>query len=165
MKAVVTATSAIIEDVKVYEARPTRADVDLDNLSALRERAEATLSNLVAASRMHATSAGMAPVSLLDAAASHVSATVTELAKMIFIRKTARVSLDERSPPLSGSELQSRSHSTVAYSSSLRLVDELRSSFSGMNSPPALHQSPELGGSDHSASSGSGEDAWAELRV
>ncbi|KAJ7928520.1 hypothetical protein B0H13DRAFT_2652973 [Mycena leptocephala] len=63
MKAVVNAVSSIVDDIRAFEARPSRerSDVDVDALAALRERAEATLSNLVAASKTHATSAGMSP--------------------------------------------------------------------------------------------------------
>lgn len=77
MKTVVNAVTNIIEDTRTFERRPARerADVDIEALRALRDRAEATLSNLVTASKTHATSSGMAPVSLLDAAASHVSMT------------------------------------------------------------------------------------------
>ena len=49
-------------------------------LKALRERAEAMVSNLVTLSKTHTTSSGMY---LLDAAASHVSVTVTEIGKTV----------------------------------------------------------------------------------
>ncbi|KIJ65805.1 hypothetical protein HYDPIDRAFT_27039 [Hydnomerulius pinastri MD-312] len=120
MKVVVNSSSAIIEDVRAYESRPARVDVDVDNLRSLRERLEATLSNLVAASKTHATSSGMSPVSLLDAAASHVSATVTEISKTIFIRKATRAEQEEFSSP----QLPSQS---ASYAPSLRSIDELRS--------------------------------------
>ncbi|KAI6131244.1 hypothetical protein EDD17DRAFT_639635 [Pisolithus thermaeus] len=122
MKTVVTSTSAIIDDVRAYESRPAREDVDIDGLRSLRERLEVTLSNLVAVSNTHATSCGMSPVSLLDAAASHVSVTVTEIAKIIFIRKAPR---DLPSPP---PQSQSVSSSTAATTAPLRAVEELRSS-------------------------------------
>ncbi|KAH7921276.1 hypothetical protein BV22DRAFT_1038847 [Leucogyrophana mollusca] len=122
MKAVVTSMSAIIEDVRAYEQRPTRADVDIDNLRSLRERAEATLTNLVAASKTHATSSGMSPVSLLDAAASHVSATLTEIAKMVCIRKASRNEQEEFSAPIASSS------QPAAFAPSLRSIDEMRSS-------------------------------------
>ncbi|KAG9220958.1 hypothetical protein CCMSSC00406_0002442 [Pleurotus cornucopiae] len=127
MKAIVNTVSAIIEDVRTYERRSPRdrADVDLEALRALRERAEATLSNLTTASRTHATSSGMSPVSLLDAAASHVSATITEIGKTILIRKATRAEQEQFSP--SGSSGPS---STNGYSPALRSVDELRSSAS-----------------------------------
>lgn len=72
MKSIVNAVTVIIEEVRAFERRPQRdrAEVDVDALQALRERAEATLSNLVVAVKTHATGNGMSPVSLLDAAAS-----------------------------------------------------------------------------------------------
>lgn len=85
MKAAVNVVSSVVEDVRLYAQRPQRerSEVDQDMLKALREEADATLSNLVTASKTHVTSSGMSPVSLLDAAASHVSATVTEIGKMV----------------------------------------------------------------------------------
>jgi len=99
MKSVVNAVTNILDDVKAFEARlpRDRGDVDTEALSSLRERAEATLSNLVAASKTHASSAGMSPVSLLDAAASHVSATITEFGRMICIRKATKTEQEQAS--------------------------------------------------------------------
>ena len=87
MKAVVNAVTAITDDLRQFERRPRSDEVDLDILRSLSDRAEATLSNLVVATKSHATGAGMSPVSLLDAAASHVSSTITEIAKVAFIRR------------------------------------------------------------------------------
>lgn len=87
MKAVVNAVTAITDDLRQFERRPRSDEVDLDVLRSLRDRAEATLSNLVVATKSHATGAGMSPVSLLDAAASHVSSTITEVARVAFIRR------------------------------------------------------------------------------
>lgn len=99
MKSVVNAVTNILDDVKSFERRSPRdrGDVDTEALSSLRDRAEATLSNLVAASKTHAASAGMSPVSLLDAAASHVSATITELGRTIFIRKATKAEQEQAS--------------------------------------------------------------------
>lgn len=97
MKAVVNAVSAIVEDVRLVERRGPPRDVDVETLRGLRERAEATLRNLVAAFQTHATSAGMAPVSLLDAAASHVSAAITEIGRTVCIRKATAAELDDKS--------------------------------------------------------------------
>jgi len=123
MKSIVNAVTSIIEDVKAFERRPQRdrADVDVDALRSLRERADATLSNLVAATKTHASSAGMSPVSLLDAAASHVSATVTEIGRTVFIRKATKAEQEQASfgvyPP----------SATNGFSPALRAVDEARS--------------------------------------
>ncbi|KAF8070406.1 hypothetical protein FPV67DRAFT_1017824 [Lyophyllum atratum] len=149
MKSVVNAVSAIIDDVRAFERRPQRdrSDVDSDALRSLRERAEATLSNLVAASKTHATSSGMSPVSLLDAAASHVSATITEIGRTVCIRKATKAEQDQFSQAS-----YSSATATSGFSPSLRSVDEVRSShqrkgssnsissrgrFSDMSSPPS----------------------------
>lgn len=117
-KAVVTSSTAIIDDVRAYEQRPPHADVDLEILRSLRERAEATLTNLVAASKTHATSSGMSPVSLLDAAASHVSVTLTEIVKMIYIRKASRTEQEDFVPPSNSGSL--------LYTSSARSTEDVR---------------------------------------
>ncbi|OJT10034.1 hypothetical protein TRAPUB_13486 [Trametes pubescens] len=123
MKNVVNAVSAISDDVRAFERRPQRdrAEVDLEALQSLRERLDATLSNLVAAAKTHATSAGMAPVSLLDAAASHVSATVTEIGKTVHIRRATKAEQEQFAPAAAASS------ATNGYTPALRSVEELRS--------------------------------------
>lgn len=54
----------------------------------LKSRVSATANNLITASKNHAASAGLSPVSLLDAAASHLSTAVVELVKQVKIRPT-----------------------------------------------------------------------------
>jgi hypothetical protein len=127
MKAVVNAVSSIVDDIRAFEARPSRerSDVDVDALAALRERAEATLSNLVAASKTHATSAGMSPVSLLDAAASHVAVTITEIARTVCIRKASRAEQEA-----AAYSAPSTTTATNGFSPALRSVDE------GKTTPP-----------------------------
>ncbi|THG98490.1 hypothetical protein EW145_g7419 [Phellinidium pouzarii] len=121
MKAVVNAVTAIIEDVRSYERRHNSADVEIEGVHALRERAEATLSNLVTASKTHATSMGMSPVSLLDAASSHLSATVTELGKIIFIRKASAAEQEQFA-------LATRTNSfgLNGFAPTLRSIDEMQ---------------------------------------
>lgn len=121
MKVVVNSVTAIVEDVRAYERRRDRTDVDQDNVRSLRERAEATLSNLVAASKTHATSMGMSPVSLLDAAASHLSATVTDIGKTIFIRKASKAEQDQFMSSVVGSAF-----GTGTFSPSLRSIEEIK---------------------------------------
>lgn len=134
MKAVVTSTTAIIDDVRAYEQRPSRADVDVDILHTLRERAEATLTNLVAASKTHATASGMSPVSLLDAAASHVSVTLTEIAKMIYIRKASRAEQEEFMS----------SSGSLSYLSSARSTEDVRPSFERKGSTFSTRRSEDV---------------------
>jgi protein SPA2 len=123
MKSVVNAVTAITDDTEAFERRPARDrfDVDLDTLRSLRERADATLSNLVTASKTHATSSGMSPVSLLDAASSHVSAAVTEIGKTLHVRKATKT---EQEQFFRTAVPSSASVATNGYSPSLRSVDE-----------------------------------------
>ncbi|KAG5341528.1 hypothetical protein C0989_009889 [Termitomyces sp. Mn162] len=121
MKSVVNAVTAIVDDVRAFERRPQRerSDVDSEALRSLRERAEATLSNLVTASKTHATSSGLSPVSLLDAAASHVSATITEIGQTICIRKATKAEQEQSAQPSYAS-----STATNVFIPSLRTVEE-----------------------------------------
>lgn len=97
MKTVVNAVTNILDDMRAFERRPVRerADTDIEALRALRERADATMSNLVTASKTHATSSGMSPVSLLDAAASHLSVCISGVAKAVSIRKATRAEVEQ----------------------------------------------------------------------
>jgi len=129
MKAVVNAVTNIIEDIKAFESRSPREqfDVDIDALNSLKERAEATLSNLAAASRTHASSSGMSPVSLLDAAASHVSATITEIGRTIFIRKATKAEQDQAAY---NAFVLPSSSATGNFQPALRTVEESKSGHS-----------------------------------
>ncbi|KAF2273120.1 uncharacterized protein EI97DRAFT_482744 [Westerdykella ornata] len=71
----------------------------------LKSRVSATANNLITASKNHASSAGLSPVSLLDAAASHLSTAVVELVKHVRVRPTPAEELsngeeDDRPMPL-----------------------------------------------------------------
>ncbi|KAF2465365.1 uncharacterized protein BDR25DRAFT_86467 [Lindgomyces ingoldianus] len=71
----------------------------------LKSRVSATANNLITASKNHASSAGLSPVSLLDAAASHLSTAVVELVKYVKVRPTPEDELerdeeDDRPMPL-----------------------------------------------------------------
>lgn len=130
MKTVVNAVTNIVEDTRTFERRPARerADVDIEALRALRERAEATLSNLVAASKTHATSSGMAPVSLLDAAASHVSMCVTEIGRTVLIRKATRAEQEQFPYSVTPVSMMGNSPSPSSGFVPMRTIEELRTS-------------------------------------
>jgi len=86
---------------------------------------EATLSNLVTASKTHATSSGLSPVSLLDAAASHVSAAITELGRVVLLRRATKAEQEQHAPSSVGT-------ATNGFTPGLRTVEEMR--------PLATHQ-------------------------
>ena len=89
-KQVINAVARIDEDVQAYEGAGKATSLSEDeqeNLHALKSKCNATLSNLTTAARNHATSHGLSPVSLLDAAASHLSATIIELVRLLHLRR------------------------------------------------------------------------------
>lgn len=62
----------------------------------LRAKVSATANNLVTASKNFAMSRGLSPVSLLDAAASHLTSSVVELIRLVKIRPTPAQELEEQ---------------------------------------------------------------------
>ncbi len=72
----------------------------------LKSRVSATANNLITAAKNHASSNGLSPVSLLDAAASHLTTAVIELVKYVKVRPTPEDELgrddeeDDRPMPL-----------------------------------------------------------------
>jgi myosin heavy subunit len=61
----------------------------------LKARVSATANNLITATKNHASSGGLSPVSLLDAAASHLSTSVVELVKFVKVRPTPAEELED----------------------------------------------------------------------
>lgn len=103
MKAIVEAITEIGEDVKTFEAKPN-LDVDVNRLESLKYESTTRLSNLMQAARNHAMASGLSPVSLLDAAAGHLSANVVEIIKLLKIKRT----VNRRRSSLSIREMVSR---------------------------------------------------------
>jgi len=94
MKTVVMAARAITESVDQATTAALGLD-DTDVVAKLKSRVSATANNLITAAKNHATANGLSPVSLLDAAASHLTASVVELVKKVKIRPSPPGELDE----------------------------------------------------------------------
>ena len=128
MKSVVNAVSSITDDVRSFESNPNRFDIGEDTVRHLRERCEATLQNLVSAARNHASSFGLSPVSLMDAAASHVSAAIIDLVRLLLLRRAVATDRDvkegTRSPAEYGAVANNNGNHN--YKPSLRSIDETR---------------------------------------
>ncbi|OJJ46978.1 hypothetical protein ASPZODRAFT_65687 [Penicilliopsis zonata CBS 506.65] len=92
IKAVIFAIRHIIQDVDIPQS-------PADEMVQLRVKAKGqvsvTANNLITASKNFALSNGLSPVSLLDAAASHVSTAVVELIRLAKIRLTPEDELEE----------------------------------------------------------------------
>lgn len=61
----------------------------------LKTKVSATANNLITAAKNFAVSNGLSPVSLLDAAASHVSAAIVELVRLVKVRPTPAEELED----------------------------------------------------------------------
>ncbi|KAK0733583.1 hypothetical protein B0T26DRAFT_736496 [Lasiosphaeria miniovina] len=92
MKAVVVSVRRITQDID--ESAPNSEDV-LQEQAKLKSRVSSTANNLITASKNFANSAGISPVSLLDAAASHLVAAVVELLRTVKIRSTPAGELED----------------------------------------------------------------------
>ncbi|PWN28947.1 hypothetical protein BDZ90DRAFT_134968 [Jaminaea rosea] len=106
MKAVVLATTLVTDDVAKYEQMPTSAaNGDVESIGQLKPKISTTLNNLMTACRNHASAKGMSPVSLLDAAASHVSMTVVEMVKLAKVRPATAAEKEQYEAHFSGNTL------------------------------------------------------------
>ncbi|OAT09204.1 cell polarity protein [Blastomyces gilchristii SLH14081] len=93
MKAVVFAVRYITRDIE--NAQGSGADEHTQSRSRAKARVSATANNLITASKNFANSNGMSPVSLLDAAASHLTAAIIELVRTVKVRPTPADELGE----------------------------------------------------------------------
>ncbi|KAF2138304.1 uncharacterized protein K452DRAFT_301262 [Aplosporella prunicola CBS 121167] len=92
MKNVVVSVRHITADFDAAGSPPSSAggdeSTDAKRASKLKSRVSATANNLITASKNHAAAAGLSPVSLLDAAASHLTTAIVELVKIVKIKPT-----------------------------------------------------------------------------
>lgn len=92
MKSVVISVRRITKDI---DQSVPRGDELAQQRSKLKGRVSSTANNLITAAKNFANSAGLSPVSLLDAAASHLVAAVVELLRNVKIRVTPIGELEE----------------------------------------------------------------------
>ncbi|KAK4101623.1 hypothetical protein N658DRAFT_49492 [Parathielavia hyrcaniae] len=91
MKAVVVAVRRISKDI---DGPARNGDAAMQH-QKLKSRVSSAANNLITTSKNFASSAGISPVSLLDAAASHLVAAVVELLRAAKIRSTPADELEE----------------------------------------------------------------------
>lgn len=92
MKSVIVNIRRIIKDME--ESQPADEEA-IRQQQKLKSRVSATANNLITASKNFASAAGLSPVSLLDAAASHLVAALVELLRTVKIRATPASELDD----------------------------------------------------------------------
>ncbi|KFY13383.1 hypothetical protein V492_03311 [Pseudogymnoascus sp. VKM F-4246] len=91
MKNVIICVRNITQDMDNSTTNPELAQ----GQAKLKARVSATANNLITASKNFAAAKGLSPVSLLDAAASHVTTTVVELISTVKIRPTPASELED----------------------------------------------------------------------
>jgi hypothetical protein len=92
MKSVVVNVRRITQDID--EAPSSNGDL-AQQQAKLKSRVSVTANNLITASKNFAAANGLSPVSLLDAAASHLTAAVVELVRTVKIRPTPAGELED----------------------------------------------------------------------
>lgn len=92
MKSVVVSVRRISKDI---DETPIHDEEVAQQQSKLKAKVSTTANNLITASKNYASSAGISPVSLLDAAASHLTAAIVDLLRYVKIRVTPAEELDD----------------------------------------------------------------------
>lgn len=136
MKVVVMAVRRIMRDV---ETSQNHEDRSAPARLKVKGRVSATANNLITASRNFADSNGLSPVSLLDAAASHLSTAVIELVRLVKIRPTPADELEEEEDNIS--QVQSPGYFSIVPNHDRFSNNE--SIYSAM-SPPSVHSRSDL---------------------
>ena len=131
MKTVVLAVRHITQDV---DAAPDNKNEEVaQRRSKLKAKVSVTANNVITASKNYASSGGLSPVSLLDAAASHLTSAVVELVRIVKIRPTPAGELEDDDEP-SLEPLQSPGYFSVTHST--RRLSGNESVYSAVSSPP-----------------------------
>lgn len=92
MKAVVVSVRRITKDI---DGSTHNDEERMQQQNRLKSRVSQTANNLITASKNFAAAAGISPVSLLDAAASHLVAAVVEMLRTVKIRSTPAGELED----------------------------------------------------------------------
>lgn len=92
MKSVVVNVRTITQDI---DESPASSEELAQQQAKLKSRVSATANNLITASKNFASANGLSPVSLLDAAASHLTSAVVELVRTVKIRPTPAGELED----------------------------------------------------------------------
>lgn len=133
IKAVVMAVRHITQDI---DAASKLDDGNAPLRSKLKGRVSGTANNLITASKNFALANGLSPVSLLDAAASHLTTAIIQLIRTVKIRPTPAEETDgETEDDNHVAPLQSPGYFSVAHSQSRLSANE--SVYSAMSSPAA----------------------------
>ncbi|OAX81126.1 hypothetical protein ACJ72_04538 [Emergomyces africanus] len=136
MKAVVHAVRYITQDIEHAQGKD---DEQTHLRSRAKTRVSATANNLITASKNFANSNGISPVSLLDAAASHLTAAIIELVRTVKIRPTPADEIGDDDDEDNLSSMQSPTYFNVPPSLNRMSVND--SVYSAISSPRSIRSS------------------------
>ncbi|KAK2873462.1 hypothetical protein FQN49_002354 [Arthroderma sp. PD_2] len=136
MKSVVLAVRYITRDIDNAGNGKGTEDTSAIVRSRANTQISATANNLITASKNFSNSNGLSPVSLLDAAASHLTAAVVELVRKVKIRPTPEDELADEGEEDHLAPMQSPGYFSVAPS--LTRFSGNESIYSAISSPPSL---------------------------
>lgn len=89
MRNIVSCVRAVTGDINQSATNNLRIPKDVgERRKKLEARVAATSNNLITTAKNHATAGGLAPVALMDAAASHLTMAIVELVKVVKVRPT-----------------------------------------------------------------------------
>ena len=130
MKAVVVAVRHITQDM---DGASPRDEEETQKRNKLKAKISATANNLITAAKNYVHANGLSPISLLDAAASHLASAVVQLVRTVKIRPTPAGDLeddDDGSLPMSSSP--------TYFSLSKDRASGGDSEYSALSSPPTM---------------------------
>ncbi|CAI2167016.1 122_t:CDS:10 [Funneliformis geosporum] len=131
MKSIVIVSKSITEEVESYEQSKgaSMKPEDKSSVYSCKSKLSSTLTNLMTAAKNHATGYGVSPVSLLDAAASHLTAALVDLVKLVKLRREGKPSAGFNVPtepmPINNNGLQDEINS-VDNGSDAMSIDQLK---------------------------------------
>lgn len=131
MKVVVLAVRGITSDIDAAPLSDKDDEVS-KRRTKMKSKISATANNLITASKNFASAQGLSPISLVDAAASHLTAAVVDLLHTVKIRPTPAGELEDDDEP-SLEPLQSNGYFNVVES--LRRRSAVESVYSALSTP------------------------------
>lgn len=144
MKTVVLAVRGITSDIDAGQSAEKEDEVSRRR-TKLKSKVSATANNLITASKNFASASGLSPVSLLDAAASHLTAAVVDLLHTVKIRPTPAGELEEDDDDGALAPMQSNGYFNIAET--LRRRSAVESVYSALSTPSETRNTPNRAGS------------------
>lgn len=166
VQAVVIAIRYILQD-----AQPSVEPGDGSAAQKAIRKVSATANNLITASKNFANSSRLSPVSLLDAAASHLSTAVVEIVHLVKIRASPQDELEDvdvtAEDDINMEQLKSPDYFSVAPSQSRHSHNDNESMYSAIHPPSEYYRDRSVSDQyeEQVPTNGAGEvDGWPEPR-